>query len=75
MSKIGQKYIKPEDVEKIRELAKTLNEEYSPRRRRDIQQQFVREMGAKYGHETATIFLTRAWKIANRMQEQKEVYA
>ena len=74
MSKAGQKYIKPEDVDKIRTLAKTLNEEYSPRKRMDIQQEFVREMGMKYDHESATMMLTKVWKLANRMRAKEEAY-
>lgn len=70
MSQLGQKYIKREDVHKIHDLAVKLNETYSPRVRMDMQQAFVREMGAKYGHESATMLLTRVWKLANRMREE-----
>ena len=74
MSLEGQKYIRREDLDKIRELAKMLNEEYSPKRRMDIQQTFVKEMTVKYNHETATLLLTRAWKLADRIRAREESY-
>ena len=74
MSLKGQKYIKnDEDIARIRELAKSLNEEWSPRRRMELQQSFVRDMGAKYGKENATLLLTKAWRLAHQM-ELKEQY-
>ena len=72
MSSKGQKYLKDsEDLKRIRELAKKLNEEWSPRRRMELQQNFVREMGAKYGQENAALMLTKVWKLADILRVQE----
>ena len=73
MSYTGQKYLKnPEDREKIRELAKALNNEWSPRKRMELQQNFVHEMTEKYGAENATRFLTKAWTLADKLRTREE---
>lgn len=73
MSYTGQKYVKnKEDIEQIRELAKKLNDEWSPKRRMDLQQDFVRKMGAKYGQENATLMLTKAWKLADKLRTREQ---
>ena len=75
MSVTGRKQIRKEDVGKIREFAEKLNAERSPKKRMDMQQEVVREMGEKYGHETATMILTKVWVVANKLKWEKELYA
>ena len=74
MTVIRHKPIKPADVEKLRALAERLNDTWSPRVRMEIQQNFVREMTLRYGHEYATVMLTRAWRLAGRMQKGEQKY-
>lgn len=66
-----QYHPKHEDVEKIKELAKKLNNEWRASKRMDIQQEFVREMSQKYDHEYATMMLTKAWWVAEEMQKRE----
>lgn len=73
MSQLGQKYIKRDDRHKIRDLAVKLNDTYSPKVRMDLQQAFVREMGAKYGQESAALMLTNVWRLAKRLKKDDYV--
>ena len=57
------------DMEEMRKLAAALNGVPDPRRRMQMQQDFVRRMKPRIGAENAARLLTQVWALAKRMKQ------
>lgn len=60
-----------ECIETMQKLAEDLKREPSARIRMMMQQKFVHDMSASFGHERATRMLTVVWKIVNRREQME----
>lgn len=56
--------VSQDDMKTMRKYARRLAKEPNPNVRMSIQMQFVKELGAIYGHEKACRLLTKVWLMA-----------